>query len=68
MYLSPNFKTKKAAREAIAAGQTVTVYQPGIGMPPPRNGTATVEGPHHPEPHKWYGKAHIKDGKVVKLE
>lgn len=68
MYLRPNFETKKAAREAIARGETVTVFQPGGLTTPVRNGTETVEGPHHPKPHKWYGKAHIKDGKVVKLE
>ena len=29
MYTDRNFKTKKALKEAIAAGQTVSYYQPG---------------------------------------
>lgn len=30
-YTTTNFKTKKAVREAIAEGKTVTVYNPGLG-------------------------------------
>ena len=67
MYLRPNLKSKAAYKRAIADGQTVTAYQPGIGPPPPTNGTVTFEGPHSPEPHRFYGKATIEDGKVVKV-
>ncbi len=67
MYLSPNLKSKKAYKEAIASGKTVMAFQPGIGSPPPKNGTVTFEGPHYPEPHRFYGKAEIVDGKVVKV-
>ena len=29
MYVSPNFKTKKALKEAVAAGKVVRVFSPG---------------------------------------
>lgn len=67
MYVSPNFKSKKALKDAVKAGQTVTVFQPNnmFNMQVPENGDVTVEGPHYPEPHKWYGGVTLKDGKVV---
>jgi len=70
MYVSPNFKTKKALKEAIAAGKIVEVFQPNAmpGSPPvPTNGTVFLEGPHYPEPHRWYAKGTMKDGRLVKI-
>ena len=68
MYTDINFQTKKALKEAVAAGKTVTVYQPGpFGGNVPANGRVTLEGPHYPQPHKWYATAELKDGKVVKV-
>lgn len=68
MYCNPNFKTKKALKEAVAAGKTVTIFQPGpFGGREPRDGSTSLEGPHYPEPHKWYARAEIKDGRVVKV-
>ena len=47
-YTSKNFKTKKALKEAVAAGERITVFQPGGVFPdPPFPGTATIEGPGH---------------------
>lgn len=66
-YVSPNFKTKKALKEAVAKGETVTVFSPGLGTPTD-NGTEYIEGPHYPEPHRWYAKVTIKGGKVVKVK
>lgn len=66
MYLSPNFKSKAAAKRAIAEGKRVTVFAPGLGTVP-ENGRATIEGPHYPKPHTFYGTAHIVDGLVVKI-
>lgn len=65
-YVHPNFKTKKALKEAIAAGREVTVFEPGLGTVP-RNGTVTLEGPHYPKPHTWYGTATIVDGRLTKV-
>lgn len=68
MYLKPNLPSKKAYKEAIAAGKRVTAFQPGIGPPPPENGTVVFEGPHYPEPHRFYGKATLKDGRVIAVK
>lgn len=42
----------------------VTLYAPGLGSPV-RNGFETVEGPHFPEPHRWYATVTVRDGIVV---
>ncbi len=65
-YVFPNFKTKKALKDAIKEGKEVTVYVPGLGSVP-ANGTAAIEGPHFPAPHTWYASVTIQDGKVVKV-
>lgn len=68
MYTTKNFKTKKALKDAIAAGEKVTYYQPGpFGGKEPREGKIFLEGPHYPEAHKWYAQAVVKDGLVVKV-
>jgi hypothetical protein len=51
----------------------VTVFQPNdmFGNPaakPDYSGTACVEGPHYPEPHKWYAQVTIEKGEVVKVK
>lgn len=67
-YIFPNFKTKKEAKEAILKGETVTCFQPTPwGSTPIDDGEAFIEGPHYPEPHRWYGEAKVKNGKVVKI-
>lgn len=66
MYTNINFKTKKALKEAVASGKAVSVYQPGLGEIP-NNGTVFLEGPHYPEPHRWYAEAEVRDGLVVKV-
>lgn len=66
MYVDPNFKTKKALQEAVKAGQKVTVFQPGLGDTP-NDGRVCVEGPHFPEPHRWYAMVEVKNKQVVKV-
>ena len=69
MYASKNFKTKKAFKAAVDAGEYVTVFQPGpFGGNPPANGTVSVEGPHYPQPHRWYARATLENGRVVKVK
>ena len=69
MYTHENFKTKKALKEAVANGEEVTVFQPGpFGPDAPANGRVPLEGPHYPEPHKWYAQAWLEDGKVVRVK
>ena len=66
MYVRPNFKTKKALKEAVKKGEDVDVFSPGP-FPCPQNGRVAVEGPHYPEPHRWYASVEVKEGKVVKV-
>lgn len=67
MYVQPNFKTKKALQDAVAAGQTVTVYNPDVGDAPPYEGEVDVEGPWFPKPHMWYGTVKLVDGRVKEV-
>lgn len=66
MYVDPNFRTLKALREALAKGEQVLVFSPGP-FPAPTEGTAFVEGPHSPEPHRWYAKVEVHNGLVTKV-
>jgi hypothetical protein len=60
-YISSNPKTKKALREQIANDEPIYVFQPGGWFPLSPDvvkhgfGYVVVEGPHNPEPHRWYG-------------
>lgn len=65
-YVSPNHKTKKALKEALAEGKPVHVYQPGLGTVP-ENGMIALEGPHYPEPHRWYAGGAMQDGRLVRV-
>lgn len=67
MYTATNFKTKKALKEAVKAGQEVRLFAPGLGSPK-QNGTEFVEGPHCPQPHSWYAEVEVVDGVVVKVK
>ncbi len=47
----------------------VTYHQPGPwGGNEPRNGKFCVEGPHYPEPHRWYASCEARDGVIVKVK
>jgi hypothetical protein len=70
MYTVENFRTKKALKDAVKAGRRVEVYQPNgdlFGNTGPYNGKVALEGPHYPEPHRWYASAEVKDSVVVKV-
>jgi hypothetical protein len=67
LYASKNFKTKKEFKEAVANGEQITIYAPGLGTPAV-NGTEFVEGPWYPQPHTWYAQVTMKDGIVVKVK
>ena len=72
-YTRINYKTKKALREAIAEADStgdrskLAVFQPGPFGPNIRNGTAYLEGPHYPEPHRWYAKVEVAGGLIIKF-
>jgi hypothetical protein len=75
VYTDRNFKSAKALREAVvkyllatAAGKSareVTYYQPGGMSTAPRDGRFTIEGPHYPEPHKFYVRAVARDNRIM---
>lgn len=68
-YTVTNFKTKKAVREALTRGEKVEVYQPGpFGGNGPMEGTVYLEGPHYPEPHRWYAQGFAKEGYLVSIK
>ncbi len=68
MYVEPNFRTKKAFKEAVGLGDRIEYYQVGpFGGNEPINGTIAVEGPHYPEPHSWYATAQVVDGIITKV-
>ena len=66
MYTVKNYKNKKALKDDVAAGVEVRLYAPGLGEPK-TDGIEFVEGPHYPEPHKWYAKCVMQGGKVIKV-
>lgn len=65
MYTSKNFPSKKALKDAVKAGEKVTVFAPGLGCPP-ENGQCAVEGPHGF--HKWYAQVTIVNGYVTAVK
>jgi len=68
MYVSPDFKTKKAFKEAVKAGKSVEIFDPGpFWYDAPANGTVSVEGPHYPMPHTWYASVTIVDSKITRI-
>ena len=62
----PDFKTKKAFKEAVARGERVTIDPSTFFFKaPPTNGKEVIEGPA--AYHKWYAQVEIRDGVVVKV-
>ena len=69
MYTVKNFRTKKALREALAAGEQIAIYQPGpFGGNEPNNGVVALEGPHYPAAHTWYAQGTMRDGALVAVK
>lgn len=66
-YTVKNFKTKKALKEAIKAGEQVQCYEPGPFGQPPTSGRVCLEGPHFPAPHTWYAGGIIENGVLIKV-
>ena len=64
MYCRVNFKTKKELRQAVARGDKLRIFAPGLSAPK-NEGTEFLEGPHYPEPHRWYAQVKMRDGFIV---
>ena len=72
MYTVQNFKTKKALKEALKAGDEVSFFQPNQMFPmkvlnPDYTGKIALEGPHYPQPHSWYALGNVINGKLVSV-
>lgn len=68
-YTDKNFKTKKELKEAVTSGKEIMCYQPGLGPDLSHfTGKVVVEGPHSPEPHRWYAEVWLEDGIVKKVK
>ena len=67
-YTVENFQTKKALKETVVGGAEVRCFQPGLGRDLTRfTGRVALEGPHYPQPHKWYANCDLVDGVVTKV-
>ena len=66
-YVDPNYRTKKAFKEAVQKGVEHYTYNPSGMFPVTQNGNDTVEGPHYPQPHRWYAAVTVVDGIVTKV-
>ena len=65
-YVSPNYKSKRDLKKALAAKVSVSVFQPALGSIP-ENGLISLEGPHFPTPHSWYGRGRMVNGVLVSV-
>ena len=66
-YTTKNYKNTKELKADFLAGKTIRVIQPG-GLFPLAPGSVTLEGPHYPQPHKWYTRCYHDDGLLITLE
>lgn len=66
MYTNPNFQSKKQLKEAVKKGEKVEVYSPGP-FPAKQDGREFVEGPHYPQPHRWYAVVLLEGGLIKKV-
>ena len=58
----PGYKAQNAPRP-------VRVYQPGpFATDEPINGTVALEGPHYPQPHRWYAEGFAVNGILVRVK
>ncbi len=64
-YTVTNYPSKVALKRDLEAGKMISVYQPGPFGPEVKDGQVCLEGPHYPQPHRWYATAQIEDGVIV---
>ena len=50
-----------------ATPRQVRVFSPGP-FPCPTEGWICVEGPHFPQPHKWYAQVFVENGVVKEVK
>ena len=68
-YVTGNPRTKKAAKEMLAAAGKLAGYQlTPWGSENLKDGTVCLEGPHYPAPHSWYATAKVVGGFIVSIK
>lgn len=65
-YASGNPKTKKALKEMVNSDNPPYVLSAGF-FPATADGTEFIEGPHYPEPHRFYAQVKVQSGVIVKV-
>ena len=65
-YVYGNPPTKKNLVDQIKRGERPEVFSPGP-FPSVQNGDTTVSGPQYPEPHGWYARVRVEDGRITKI-
>jgi len=71
LYADLNPKTKKLLKEMVADPTIkVRVHQPEpVGLDSGLiDGDYPIEGPHHPQPHKWYATGTVEQGILIKVK
>jgi hypothetical protein len=70
-YTDVNFKSKKALREAVVAGQQIAVnhglFLAENSADQKLSADLSVEGPHYPQAHTWYARVRVANGYIVKV-
>lgn len=72
-YISGNPPNKRTLKEWVADPNHRVRIMPGVSIVdtpeerPDFTGTAFIEGPHYPQPHRWYAKVQVTDGLVTKV-
>jgi len=65
-HIRPDFKTKKAFKEAVKRGDTIYIYLPGGIFSMPMSGHAVVEAPA--ERHSWYAEVDYENFIITKVK
>ncbi len=68
MYARGNPKTKKELKQWVADGRAVEAFQAGGIFPAQTDGSAVVEGPHYPKPHRWYAEVTLQRGRIIAVK
>lgn len=67
MYATGNPKTKKELKTWVENGKKVRAYSPGP-FDCPTEGRVCIEGPHYPQPHRWYATVTLEDGIITSVK
>jgi len=72
-YTQTNFKSgaefkREFKRRIEVDGFPLVGFQPGPFGPDLKDGVHCFEGPHYPEPHKWYVEATTKDNFIIAIK